>query len=129
MIKWLIGLFLTALIAIGIAIGLPFDDKRTVCWDWPITNTDGSPLTDLAGAKVYWSDISGKYLDITSKDIGMATTEGTTGACYVVTESLNGKYYFSVTAYNTAKVESVFSNEVSKIFIKWLRPSTNLRWK
>lgn len=129
MIKWLIGLFLTALIAIGIAIGLPFDDKRTVCWDWPITNTDGSPLTDLAGAKVYWSDISGKYLDITSKDIGMATSEGTTGACYVVTEPLNGKYYFSVTAYNTAKVESVFSNEVSKIFIKWLRPSTNLRWK
>ena len=125
---WL-GVLITILIGIGIAIGLPFNDSKTLCWDWPTTNTDGSPLTDLAGAKLYWSDVSGAYLDITSKDVGMAIPEGTTGACYVVTEPLNGKYYFSVTAYDASGNESAFSNEVSKIFIKWLRPSTNLRWK
>lgn len=129
MIKWLLGVMLVGLVGIGIVFGLPFNDSRTLCWDWPTTNTDGTPLIDLAGANVYWSDVSGKYLDINSKDVGLAIPEGTIGACYVVTEQLNGKYYFVLTAYNTAKVESAFSNEVSKIFIKWLRPATNVRWK
>lgn len=124
--KWLIGLFLTVLIGIGIAIGLPFDDKRTICWDWPTTNTDGSPLTDLAGAKLYWSQTSGAYLDIDSKDVGMATPSGTISACYTVT-TLQGTWNLVVTVYNTAKIESAFSNEIKRTFAKVPRQGTNLR--
>lgn len=124
--KWLLGLFLTVLIGIGIAIGLPFEDKRTICWDWPITNTDGTPLTDLAGAKFYYSKTPGAYLDIDSKDIGMATPNGSGSACYTE-PTLEGTWNVVLTAYNTAKVESQFSMVKVMKFAKVPRTMTNVR--
>ena len=126
MAKWLIGIFLTIIVAIGIAIGLPFEDKRTLCWDWPTTNTDGSPLTDLDGAKFYWSSTSGGYTEVKSKDLGMGTPNGTGSACYV-TDLPTGTYFLTVTAYNVAKIESAFATEINKTFSKVPRPLTNLR--
>ena len=127
MAKWLIGIFLTVIMAIGIAIGLPFDDNRKLCWDWPLTNTDGSPITDLAGAKLYWNSVSGGYTEVKSKDLGMGTPNGTGSACYV-TDLPAGTYFFVATAYNTTRIESnAFSNEITRTFNKVLRPLTNLR--
>lgn len=75
-------------------------------WDPPTTNTDGTPLTDLAGYKVYYGTASGNYDTIV--DAGNATS-------YTVTSLISDvTYYFATTAYDTSANESGFSNEVSK---------------
>ena len=86
--------------------------EATLTWTAPTQNTDGSPLTDLAGFKIYVGTTQGGPYPV-SVDIPdpLATTftvpnltEGTT-------------YYFVSTAYNSAATvqESDFSNEVSKL--------------
>ena len=78
----------------------------TLAWDPPTTNTDGTPLTDLAGYKIYYGPTSGSYTN--TLDVGNVTTS-------VVNNLTDGlTYYFTVSAYNSAGVESSFSNEVSK---------------
>ncbi len=36
-----------------------FAGTITLAWDAPTTNTDGTPLTDLAGYKIYYGPTSG----------------------------------------------------------------------
>lgn len=62
--------------------------------------------SDLAGYKVYMGNASGVYG--TPVDVGNVTT-------YAVGNLASGTtYYFSVTAYDQSKNESVYSSEVSK---------------
>ena len=68
----------------------------TLAWD---PNSE----TDLAGYKVYYGTASGVY--------GAPITLGKT-TTHTVTGLAPGTYYFAVTAYNTAGLESGFSNEV-----------------
>ncbi len=81
-------------------------NTATLTWDAPTTNADGTPLTDLAGYKVYYGTTSGNYTDVI--DVGNVTT-------YKVEGLQPGTYYFAVTAYDTSGNESNYSNEVSKI--------------
>jgi len=68
---------------------------------------DPNSETDLAGYKVYWGTASGVYG-------APVTLPGTPSApTYTVSNLTPGTYYFAVTAYNTAGLESGFSNEVS----------------
>jgi hypothetical protein len=68
-----------------------------------MTNTDGTPLTDLAGYKIYYGTTSGTYT--TSIDVGNVTNYTLTG----LTPGLT--YYIAVTAYDKARDESGYSNE------------------
>ena len=78
---------------------------KTLAWDPPATNTDGTPLTDLAGYEIYYGPTPGNYTN--TLDVGNVTTS-------VVNNLTDGStYYFAVTAYNSAGVESGFSNEVN----------------
>jgi len=82
-----------------------------VSWTFATTNEDGSPLTDLAGAKVYYGTSSSNYvsvLDVPGGTPGGTSTARVTGLKPGVTYFLNG------TAYNTAGLESDFCNEVAK---------------
>lgn len=79
--------------------------KATLIWDAPTTNMDGTPITDLAGFKVYFGSTPGVY-EI-PVDAGVETT-------YTVIGFNPGTYYFAVTAYDTAGNESGYSNEGSK---------------
>ncbi len=79
----------------------------TLSWDPPTTNTDGTPLTDLAGYRVYYGNSPGSYSY--SIDVGNVTT-------FTLSNLTSGTYYFAVTAYNSSGIESGFSNEVSKTF-------------
>jgi uncharacterized protein YfaP (DUF2135 family) len=80
--------------------------SATLAWDAPTTNTDGTPLTDIAGYKIYYGTVSGKYSHLL--DVGNVTT-------YKVENLTVGTtYFFVVTDYNTSGTESVFSNEVAK---------------
>ena len=77
----------------------------TLQWDAPTTNVDGTPLTDLAGYKVYYGNESGNYTN--NIDVNNITT-------YEITNLADGTYYFAVTAYDTSGNESDYSNEVNK---------------
>jgi hypothetical protein len=83
-----------------------FSAEVTMSWDPPTTNTDGTPLTDLAGYKVYFGITSQNYSH--TMDVGNVTV-------YTVGNLTEGLvYYFAVTAYDTSGNESEYSNEASK---------------
>ncbi len=81
--------------------------SATLSWTPPTQNTDGSPLTDLAGYKIYYGTESGNYqTSIQIDNPGIAI--------YVVENLTPNTYYFVLTAFNSSGVESLFSNEASK---------------
>jgi hypothetical protein len=84
---------------------------------------DPNPEQDLAGYKLYYGNASRSYSQALA--LGNVTT-------YTVTGLASGTYYFAVTAYNVAQLESGFSNEVSKTFALSLLTITSqavsLRW-
>ncbi|MGD0887035.1 MAG: fibronectin type III domain-containing protein [Thermodesulfovibrionales bacterium] len=81
-------------------------DQITLVWNPPTTNTDGTPLTDLAGYIVYYGTASRNYPQ--NVPVGIVTT-------YTVSNLTDGlTYYFAVAAYDTAGNQSAYSNEVSK---------------
>ncbi len=74
----------------------------TLTWEPPITNADGTPLTDLAGYRVYFGPGSGNYIYKNNVgDVTICTIGGLT----------RGTWCFVVTAYDTAGNESDYSNE------------------
>ncbi len=85
-------------------------------WDPPTTNTDGTPLTDLGGYKLYYGTGSGSYGSVI--DVGNVIT-------YTVTGLLDGTYYFAVTAHDTLGNESNFSNEVFRTIASVAIPAPN----
>jgi Fibronectin type III domain len=85
----------------------PTTGTATLSWTAPTRNTDGTPLTDLAGYHVYFGRDSSnltQFIDIA----------GATSVRYVVTGLAAGTYYFAVSAYNKLGLESARSNVVSK---------------
>ena len=78
----------------------------TLTWTPPTTNSDGTELTDLAGYLVYYGTSSGSYGS--PIDVGNVNT-------YSITNLAAGSYYFAVKAYDTARINSDFSNEVLKV--------------
>src|SRR4030042_1896878 len=54
-------LFSVLLIWLFLLVGSAFAVDFTLSWDAPTTNADGTPLTDLAGYKVYYGTASGTY--------------------------------------------------------------------
>jgi hypothetical protein len=81
--------------------------QMQLAWDASTTNTDGTPLTDLAGYKVYYGQASRQY-DV-SVDAGLSTTAMLSGLAPWRT------YYVAVTTYNTSAQESDFSKEISTV--------------
>lgn len=78
----------------------------TLTWTTPTTNTDGTPLTDLAGYKVYYGTATGNYSAVLN--VGNTTVAALTlPQCGVTT-------YFAATAYDLGGIESSYSNEVAK---------------
>ena len=76
-------------------------------WLPPTQNTDGSPLTDLAGYKIYWGQSQRDYSNsVTLNNPGLAS--------YIVEQLTSGRWYFATTSFNSHGVESAFSNEGSK---------------
>jgi hypothetical protein len=80
--------------------------SATLAWNAPTTYTDGSPLTGLAGYKIYYGPSQGIYTSVI--DAGNTTT-------YTMTNLSPGACYFAVTSYDISGVESAYSNEASKI--------------
>lgn len=78
----------------------------TLNWMPPTENTDGTPLTNLAGYDIHYGTQSGDYTQsIAVNNPGLAT--------YVVDNLTPGTYYFSVSAVNSVGTESPVSSEVA----------------
>ena len=79
----------------------------TVSWAPPTSRTDGTPLTDLAGYRVYYGTSSGTYPNKVQIDNPGVTT-------YVVENLAPATYYFVTTAFDATGAESDYSNVASK---------------
>lgn len=93
------------LLLLLVVSGTSYAGQASLTWDAPTTNVDGTPLTDLAGYKVYFGTASGVYGP--AVDVKNVTVHTVTGLS-------EGIKYFVVTAYDTSGNESAYSNEVSK---------------
>ena len=80
--------------------------STTLTWNASTTNADGTPLTDLAGYKIYYGNSSGSYT--VSVDVGNLT-----GA--IISNLEPGTWCFAVTAYDTSGNESEYSDEACKM--------------
>jgi hypothetical protein len=100
---------LTALLLAAHAAAQPPARPVTLTWTAPTQNTDGTPLTNLAGFRVYWGTQRGAYPISASVPSPDVTT-------YIVSGLTPGvRYYFVATARNASGVESAFSNEATAV--------------
>jgi predicted small secreted protein len=81
--------------------------NATLSWQAPTTNTDGTALTNLAGYYIRYGTSAANMNQL----ITVATTGITT---YVVDNLAAGTYYFAISAYTAAGVQSSLSAIVSK---------------
>jgi hypothetical protein len=81
--------------------------RATLSWQAPSENLDGSPLTDLAGFRVYYGN--------SVNDLRYVIQVADPGARSHVIEDLTvGTWYFAATAYNRSGGESSPSDVASK---------------
>ena len=96
-----------ALGAFNISVQAIASGSAQLTWNPPTTNTDGSPLTNLAGFKVYWGTSPGSYSSsVTIMSAGITT--------YIVENLTPSTYHFAVTAINSVGAESTLSGPASK---------------
>jgi Calx-beta domain/Fibronectin type III domain len=81
--------------------------QATLSWTAPTLDTDGTPLTNLAGYKIYYGTSQTQMTNVIQVS-NPATLE------YEISNLAKGTWYFSVAAYNTADVESSLSPTESK---------------
>jgi hypothetical protein len=100
-----------SLAAFAIIVAAAKTTSVTLSWVPPKTNTDGTPLTTLAGFKLYYGTTSHKYIQILSIPSATITS--------LVVEGLasGNTWYFALKAVNVSGVESDFSSEVSKTLL------------
>jgi hypothetical protein len=85
------------------------DGSATVSWAAPTTNTDGTPLTNLAGFKVYHALTSAGVATAVPTVINSPTT-----TTFSATGLAVGTHFYGATAFNTLGAESALSNIGSK---------------
>ena len=86
---------------------IPEAGSATLSWDPPTQNSNGTPLTDLAGYYIRY----GTSADDLTETI---TVQGANVAEYEITNLAPGTYYFAVSAYASDGSESAASNIATK---------------
>jgi hypothetical protein len=77
----------------------------TLSWTTPLQNSDGTPLTDLVGYRIYFGTQSDDYTNSADVDLGLST--------FVVDQLTPSSWYFAIAAVNAQGLQSRLSNEVS----------------
>ncbi len=105
------GSGVASLPAFAIAVSAPAAGASGVNLTWSAVtqNSDGTPVTDLQGYKIHYGTQSQNYTGAISVDNPTLTT-------YLVNSLPAGKYYFAVTAYNSAGLEGPPSDEITATF-------------
>jgi hypothetical protein len=79
----------------------------TLSWEAPTSNTDGTPLTNLAGYRIYYGS--------SPTDLSQSVQIGSVGIqTYVLDDLQSGTWYFAVMAETSSGNESALSNIVQK---------------
>jgi hypothetical protein len=82
----------------------------TVSWDAPTSNNNGTPLTDLAGYRIYYGS--------TPEDLNHTVQIRTIGLqTYVIDDLEAGTWYFAVRAVAANGTESTLSEIAAKTII------------
>ena len=110
-----IARILIAALIVALAIVATSQASAQTCsallsWQAPTQNTDGTPVTNLAGFKLYFGQSSGNL----SQSVTIANPAALT---YRVENLTAATWFFAATAYNAAGAESAFSNIASKTTI------------
>lgn len=83
---------------------VPSGNSITLSWKAPDKNSDGSPLEDLAGFRVYYGLSTGSYTD-------MKVVRGET-TCRIENLPGNVSLYIAVSAFDTSMNDSELSEEL-----------------
>ncbi len=87
-------------------VSVAINETVTLAWLAPTHNVDGTPLTDLAGYRIYYGSMSGAYTDVLEVTLSSSTRQS------LILSS--GSYYFAMTAVDASGNESAYSNELMK---------------
>lgn len=90
-------------------------------WSAPLTNTDGSSLTDLASFTIKLGTTSGSYTQeatYTQEAKGIAATLTSAGLLAAFPGLASGTYFAVITATNSVGAESSPSTEISFVLIQ-----------
>ncbi len=94
--------------SVNVAVVMSNNGTALLSWTPPTENTDGSTLTDLVGYRVYYGTQPGNYTEsVEIANPGLAS--------YLIENLAPASWYFVMTSYNTANIESAYSEEVSKV--------------
>jgi hypothetical protein len=93
--------------SINVAAAVTTTGSATINWVPPTQNTDGSPLTDLAGVIIYY----GSSPTSLSQSLTVASNTQTS---YTLANLAAGTWYFGGVAYTTTGAQSAMSMPVSK---------------
>jgi hypothetical protein len=78
----------------------------TLAWDVPTENSDGTPLLNLKGYKIYYGNAPStlaQVVDVSNSSLTRYAVEGLAA----------GTYYFAVASYNALGVESNLSPQIA----------------
>jgi hypothetical protein len=102
------GRYSSALPAFNVTVdsAAPRRGTATLGWVLPTENTNGSPLTDLAGVRIYYGT---NEADLTKS----LKVSGTSATSYTVTGLSAGTWFFAAAAYTTSGMQSALSAIVS----------------
>lgn len=81
--------------------------SATLSWEAPTTDTNGAPLTNLSGYRIYYGPSAGNLSQtIQLAGVGMQT--------YVIDNLGAGTWFFAIQAVTSTGMESALSDVVSK---------------
>ena len=78
----------------------------TLAWEAPTQNSNGTPITGLAGYKIHYGTASQDYTQVVS-------VANPSLSRYVLDSLPSGTYYFAITAFNSQGIESPLSGEIT----------------
>jgi hypothetical protein len=78
----------------------------TFGWVAPTQNSNGTPLSNLAGYKIHYGTASENYTQVVALSNPSLSR-------YVLDSLPSGTYFFAITAYNTQGIESALSGEAT----------------
>lgn len=93
--------------AFKITVAKAANGSALVSWTKPLTNTDGSKLSNLSGYRIHY----GNSLSSLTKNISIGSPATTSAS---IEGLARGTWYFAVVAYTTAGIESAMSSAASK---------------
>jgi hypothetical protein len=96
--------------AFSIAVVQSTNNTATLSWTPPTQNTDGTPLVNLAGYRIYYGTSASAMTTVIQISNAGAST-------HTVINLTPATWYFSVKAYTAANTESSFSSTVSKTIL------------